>query len=155
MKLGIRAKLYYRSGGNFASPTWTEISKFRDVTVNATWDTVDAPDRASRVKSMAKTLLDIGVTGSMKMADADATVNAVIDALLSPTSNMDVMVLNGSESTNGARGFRYESVVTSASEDQGIGNAIYADVTFMPDAFSANKFQSVLVTAGSPAFTNL
>jgi hypothetical protein len=155
MKLGIRADLSYRSAGNFSTPTWTEITKFRDVTVNAAWDTVDAPDRGSRVKSMAKTLLDISVSGQMKMADADNTVNAVMDALLSPTSNIDIRVLNGSASTNGARGFRYEAIVTSGTENQGITEAIYADVNFAPDAFSANSFQSVLVTAGSPAFTNL
>lgn len=155
MKLGIRAVLYYDSAANFGTPTWAAITKFKDVTVNATWDTVDAPDRGSRVKSMAKTLLDIGVSGSMKMSDADTGVNAVMTALLSPTANIGVMVLNGSSTTNGARGFRYDAICTSAGEDQGIGNAIYADVNFAPDAFSTNNFQSVLVTAGSPAFTNL
>ena len=155
MKLGIRAKLYYDTAANFSTPTWSEITKFRDVTVNAAWDTVDAPDRSSRVKSMAKTLLDLGVSGALKVSDADSGVNAVMTALLSPTANIGIMVLNGASNTNGARGYRYDAIVTQASEDQGIGNALYLDVNFAPDAFSANQFQSVLVTAGSPAFTNL
>lgn len=154
-KLGINSKLYYRSAGNFASPTWSELSRFRDVQVNAQWDTTDAPDRASHVKSMAKTQLDIGVSGTIKSLDADAGYNAVVDALLSPTGNMDIMVLDGSNTTNGSRGFRYEAIVTQGNQDQGIGEALYLDVNFAPDAFSTNNYQSVLVTAGAAAFTNL
>jgi hypothetical protein len=155
MKLGIRSVFYYDSAVNFSTPTWAAISKFRDVSVNAQWDTVEAPDRGSRVKSMAKTLLDIGVSGSLKVSDTDTGVNAVMTALLSPTANIGIMVLNGTSATNGSRGYRYDAIVTQGNEPQNIGDALYLDVNFAPDAFSANNFQSVLVTSGSPAYTNL
>lgn len=153
--LGITAAFYYRSAGNFASPTWTEITAMKDVARNDQWDTVEAPDRGSTVKSGAKTLRDIGVTAAMKKKLNDASVNAVLAALESATGNIDIMVLDGDKATNGARGVRYEAVTTQANEDQGIANALYLDLAFMPDAFSDNQYQSVLVTAGSPAFTNI
>lgn len=153
--LGINSAFYYRSAGNFSAPTWTEITAMRDVARNDSWDTVEAPDRSSTVKSMAKTLRDIGVTASMKKKLNDSTVNAVITAMESDTSNIDIMVLDGSNATNGARGVRYEAIVTQANEDQGIQNALYLDLAFAPDAFSDNRYQSVMVTAGSPVFTNI
>lgn len=155
MKLGIRSKIYYRSAGNFASPTWTEISAFRDLTVNAQWDTTDAPDRSTVVKGMAKTLLDLGVSGTLKCSDTATTYGAVVDALLSPTSSLDVMVLDGASGTNGVRGYRYDALVTQGNQDQAIQNALYLDVNLVPNGFADNAPQSVLVTAGSPAFTTL
>jgi hypothetical protein len=155
MKLGIRAKLYYRSAGNFGTPTWTELTLVRDLTLNAADDTTDAPTRASRVKAMAKTLKDIAFDASMRASDTDAGYTAVYDAYLSASSNIDVMVLDGSSSSNGARGFRYEAIVHKAGQPQNIADAIYTDFGFAPDAFSSNNFQSVLVTAGSPVHTNL
>lgn len=155
MKLGIRSKMYYRSAGNFASPTWSEISAIKDLTVNAQWDTTDAPDRSTVVKGMAKTLLGLSVSGSMKASDSGVAVGAVLDAMLGATASMDVMVLDGSSSTNGARGYRYEAIVTQANQDQNIQNALYWDVDFAPSGFADNAPQSVLVTNSAPVFTTL
>lgn len=153
-KLGITSKFYYDSAANFSTPTWAEISEMRDVSVNFAWDVVEAPDRGSRVKSEAKTQLDMGVTAMMKKLET-TTVNAVITALLSPTANIGIMVLDGSSATNGSRGVRYDAIVKQGNESQSITEALYLDLAFSPDAFSGNQYQSVLVTAGSPAFTNL
>lgn len=155
IKLGKNAKLYYRSAGNFASPTWTEISSIRDLTLDTTWDRAEANSRASSVKKGAKTLLGIGFTGSIKSSDTDAAFTAVVTALLSPSDVLDVLVLNGSDSTNGARGFRYEADVYQGNENQDITTAIYLDVGFEPSALSDNAAQSVLVTNSAPVFTTL
>ena len=78
-----------------------------------------------------------------------------MDALLSPTASLDVMVLDGTSSTNGVRGYRYDAIVTQGNQDQAIQNALYLDVNFAPNGFADNAPQSVLVTAGSPVFTTL
>lgn len=153
MKLGIDAKLYYRSGGNYASPTWTEISSIKDLAVDGQWDTTDAPSRASRIKGYAKTLLDAGFTGTIKCSDTDTAYQAIRDAFLSGTSSVDFMVLNGSNTTNGAWGYRYDGIVTKCGNDQGIQNALYDDIEVKPDGFSDNPFKKAVVTAGAPVFT--
>lgn len=152
-RLGITSKFYYESG-NFGTPAWLEVNDMKDVSYDFAWDTADGPSRASRVKSEAKTQLDIGVKAMMKKTGTSAC-NAVITALLSPTANLDIMVLDGAKDVNGSRGIRYESIVKQGNEDQAIGNSLYLDLAFAPDMFSDNQFQSVLVTAGSPALTNL
>lgn len=153
--IGPNCKFYWKSANTFASPTWSEITAMKDVARNDAWDVIEAPDRSTTVKAEAKSQRDISVTASMKKKAGDAGVNAVLVALESQTGNIDIMVLDGAKETNGARGVRFEAVVTQGNEDQALTNALYLDLRFAPDAFSDNRFQSVLVTAGSPAFTNL
>lgn len=153
-RLGITSKFYYDSASNFSTPTWAEVSDMRDVAYQFAWDVAEGPSRASRVKSEAKTQLDISVTAMMKKTGS-AAGNAVITALLSPTANIGILVLDGSTTTNGSRGIRYDAICKQGNEDQAIGNSLYLDLAFAPDMFSDNNFQSVLVTAGSPAYTNL
>lgn len=155
MKLGIGAKWYYRSTGNYASPTWSEISLANALELGNQWDTVDAPDRSTRVKGYAKTMLDIGFTASVKKKDNSNALTAILDAFNSPTANMDVLVLDGPKDVNNSRGYRFDAIITKASEDQGTGVAIYVDTEFKPDGFSDNPPSSALVTSGSPVFTAL
>jgi hypothetical protein len=154
-KLGITSALYYRSSGNFGTPTWTALTDIGDLAVNAQWDVAEANTRASRIKSESKTLLGLEVTGRLKSQDASASYNAVVEAFLSGTSNIDILVLDGTNTTNGSRGFRFEAVVTQANQDQALTNALFLDLRFAPDGFSSNNFQSALVTAGAAAFTNM
>lgn len=154
MKLGRNAK-FYRNTANFASPTWAEVSAIRDLTVNSAWQTTDAPDRSTVVNGKAKTLLDLTVSGTLKCKDADAGYVAVMEAMLSPSGTMDVLVLDGPNSTNGARGYRFTAIVTQANQDQGLSNSLYQDVNFEPDAFADNAPQSAVVTNSAPVLTTL
>jgi hypothetical protein len=153
-KLGIDSVLYYNTA-TYGSPTWTPITCVRDLVLNFSWDTVEAPSRASRVKTMAKTIVDISASGTLKVSDTDTTYIAVWEKLISGTGNLDVMILNGVSTVTGVRGVRFDALVTQGNEDQGIGNALYLDVNFMPDAFSANAVKTAVVTAGAPVFTSL
>lgn len=153
-KLGIDAKLY-RNTGNYNTPIWTEIDAVKDFTLNFAWDTVEAPSRASKVKSKAKTIVDISGKGTCKVSDTDAGYLALWAAMISNTANIDVLILNGLANTNGARGVRYDGIVTQGNEDQGIGNALYMDFEVAPDAFNTNAMKTAVVAAGSPAFTSI
>jgi hypothetical protein len=150
VRLGRDAVLYLNTG-TFGSPTWVAIPQFSDLTVGAAWDAADANTRESKMKMKAKTQLEAGVEGKMKFDLTDTNVGTIMDALLSD-SVVDVMVLNASNSTNGARGFRFEAQVHRANEDQGLGVAIYEDIMFVPYP-TANAKQSVKVTSGAPVFT--
>jgi hypothetical protein len=151
-KLGIDAKAY-RNTATYGSPTWVEITAFRDLVLNTQWDTVEAPSRGSRVKTMAKTIVDVSASGAVKVSDTDAGFIALWEALVGGTANIDVLILNGGNTSNGARGFRFDALVTQGNEDQGIGNALYLDINLAPDAFAANPVKYAVVTSGAPVFT--
>jgi hypothetical protein len=153
-KLGIDAKAYYNTG-TYGSPTWVEITSIRDLAGGAVWDTVEAPSRAERVKKMAKTLAGVSHSGNIKVSNTEATYIYVWEKAISGTGNMDLMVLNGAHTVNGSRGYRYDALVTTNTEDQGIGTALYIDVEFMPDAFGVNPVKTAVVATGAPVFTTL
>lgn len=153
-KLGIDSVLYYNTA-SYATPTWTAITCVRDLVLNFAWDTVEAPSRASRVKTMAKTIVDISASGTLKVSDTDTGYIALWDKLISGTGNVDVMILNAASTVNGARGVRFDALVTQGNEDQGIGNALYLDINLVPDAFSVNVPKTAVVASGAPVFTSL
>jgi hypothetical protein len=153
-KLGIKSKCY-RNTGTYGSPTWVEITAFRDLVSNVEWDKVEAPSRAQRVKKMAKTVAGIGATGAVKVSDTDAGYIALWECLVGVTQNLDVLILNGDMATNGVRGFRYDALVTQGNEDQGIQNALYLDIALDPDADGVNPVKYAVVTTGAPVFTSI
>lgn len=154
MKLGQNAKLVYRSAGTWASPTWTEIALVNELEVSGQWDTTDAPDRSTVVKGYAKTQLDLSFTASIKnKGQSNAVYAAVIAALNSNIANMDVMVLDGPLTENGASGYRFDAIVSKGGQNQGTQQALYLDTEWKPDGFSDNQPRSVLIVAGVPAFT--
>lgn len=48
-KTGIKSIFYLRTGGNFASPTFTAVSLVGDLAVAAQWNYAEAADRKSVV----------------------------------------------------------------------------------------------------------
>lgn len=149
--LGILAKLYYNTGGSYGSPTWTAIDLVGDLQVPAKWDIAEAIIRASRIKFKNKTALDIGITGKLLASLTNTAFLAVAAAMINDDV-LDVMALNASNSTNGAKGYRFDCQVVNNTEDQGAGNIIWDDFELVP-ALTANTPKTVLVATGAPVFT--
>lgn len=157
MLLGLNAKMYYQSGGSYGSPTWVEIDCVSDLKVDPVYDTVEIPTRASKVKKMGKTLVGVTISGTLKASLTNAPYLAVYAAFLGQTTELDILVLNGSNSTNGAHGFRGPMFVTKAGEDQGTTAGIKTEIELVPadPATVGDVFASALVTTGAPVFTTL
>jgi len=151
-KTGIKCKLYLNTA-TYGSPTWVAIDFISDLAVNAVWDEAEGNIRGERVKSVAKTLLSLEITGKIRASDTDTNYATIIGAALSD-STLDLMVLNGADDVNGTRGYRADFVVLGASEDQSLGAVIFDDITLKP-AISTNAVKSVLVTAGAPVFSSI
>ncbi len=149
--LGRNAKLYLNTG-SYGSPTWLEIANISDLTLNRAWDEAETNSRESAMKMILKTLLDGGISGKMKFTIGDSGTTTIIDALNSPTTTLDVMCLNGPQTTNGVYGLRYPCQVTQGNEDQGLGVALYEDITFKPTP-TTNPPCTVKVSGGAPVFT--
>lgn len=154
-KLAIDGVVLIRTAGNYATPTWTELDLARDVQVAPTWDKADAFSRQSRAKAYAKTLVEIGFTASVKCSDSDNTYAAIMDAFADPTAVLDVLMLDGPSTSNGAEGFRFDAGIFGASQDQSISNVLYRDFDFSPSAFGTNPPSRAKVVSGAPAFTAL
>lgn len=145
-KIGLNAKLYWRSAGSYASPTWTEATLISDLTVNPTWDEADASARESRIKQTVKTLLALEINGRLKTKPLDATWEAFMNAMLSD-GTLDLLVLTGDKAVEGNRGWRADFQVFSGSQDQSMANALYEDLVLKPSV-ETNAVLAVKVAAG-------
>jgi hypothetical protein len=152
---GLEAGFYVRTAGNYASPTWTELTDIGDFTQNASWKSAEVELRSSPATMAVKTTIDLGVSFKIlkRPAGGTAAYNTVI-AALGTRDVIDVMSLNGSNTTNGATGFRYEGQVLGGTEDQGTQAVIMPDIEIKPTVTN-NAPASVVVTAGAPVFTAL
>lgn len=152
-KLAIKAGTYYNSG-NFASPSWVEITCIENWQVSPNWQNAEIRSRATRMILNAKTLAGLTISGRVLASDTgDGGYNTIL-AAINNDDTLDIMALNGSNTTNGATGYRMECQVHFTNESQNPDEVIYDEVEFRP-AFTGNNPQSVTVTAGAPVFTEL
>lgn len=154
IKPGINSAAY-RNTGSYGTPTWTEGTLVRDATVNAAWNLADASSRASRAVLEAKTQVPLKIQIVVRADDADAFYVALWAAAMSPTSLVDLMVLDGDIATEGAMGFRAEWNVVLSSQPQGAGDVVYTTFDLSPGWSSNGVPKSVIMgAASSPSFTS-
>lgn len=144
--LGILAKLY-RNTGSYGSPVWSECTLISDAQVSPAWDEGSADARESRIKQVRKTMMGLEVTGKMKKKIDDTNYEAFMNALLSDAV-LDILVLDASKDTVGARGWRFDAQVFSGTEDQAMNvGAMYVDLALKP-SLDTNNPVAVKVAAG-------
>lgn len=153
VKPGILASVY-RNTGSYGSPTWTRWDLVRSVSPAIPWDMVDASIRGTRAKLWAKTQVDLVFSLEARADDADAAYVAFFDAAMSPSSVVDLLILDGRIATEGAMGVRAEFNVSFASQTQGPGDVVYTTFDLKP-AWTSNGYpNSVKMGAAStPSFT--
>lgn len=159
-RLGIDSKLYRNTNWNqtagtgYDAPTWVAIDRIEDLTLDTGWTTAPAGDRGQGIEASAKTRARCQVTGTCRVDDDDGGYQALLAAFLSREAEIDVMVLNGSKTSNGAVGFRGLFQVNRFSEPQGSNAVLYRDMTLDPAPVDSDfPFQSVLVSGGVPVYT--
>jgi len=154
MKPGIGG-VVYRNTGTYVTPTWTPQSLVKDVRVPAPWDMAEAGSRETRAKLYMKTRVDLGgFSVTMRATDANAGYLAFRAAAVSPTSVLDLLILDGAIATEGVHGFRAEFLASLTDEPQEIDGSIYDTFDLKP-AWTANGYPSSVImgTASSPSFT--
>lgn len=142
----------YRNTGAYASPTWTPQPIVADVNLGRAWDFADASTRQSRVKMYGNTLLDFAVTLKIRCDDADANYQA-IDAASVSGGVLDLLILDGPLSAQGALGVRAAFLVSDTGQDQAIANVLFKTYELKPGfAYNSGALQTptaVVVGAGS------
>lgn len=101
MRIGPNSKTYYRSGGTYGSPTFTECTNINDFNLQSSWEKGPANSRGSRVNKSVKTSFNITASGTMKVRPGDADYEAFMDALNSDNV-LDLLVLDGAKDEDSA-----------------------------------------------------
>lgn len=122
----------YRNTGTYASPTWSEITLIKDLTLNLSKDKADVTTRSSGGwKEFVDGLKDGSVEFSHLWDTADAHFTAMRTAFTANTS-IEVLVLDGGSAVVGSQGLRATMMVESFTRNETLGEALMVDVTLAP-----------------------
>jgi hypothetical protein len=148
----------YRNTGTGGSPTWVEMTSVIGATgFTEEWDFGDASKRSTRAKLYDKTQVELG--GSLKvLADpAAADYVALYTASQSGSASIDLMVINGKVTIEGAIGVRAAYKV-KRTEGQDAGNILYDDFEckpYMGGASPVTPSTVIMGSASAASFTTL
>lgn len=125
------AKLYYNTG-TYGTPTWTEITNVKDLTLSLEKDEIDLTTRGSNgFKEFADGLIDASVEFGLLWDTSDAAFTALQDAFFNKTSE-ELLILDGSSATSGNQGLRATMMVKSFSRSESLGEALMVEVSVRP-----------------------
>lgn len=154
IKKGYLCGIYIRTSGSYASPTFSEIDLVNDMGVDDPNEKLDADSRGAHgLREYEPGRMDLNIAGMIRK-DPDDAVYILIAAAKAARTELDVMVLDGKQTTNGASGYRMDMKVFKFSEDQAAGKVLYKDFEFAPCP-SDNAKQTVVVSGGVPVFTDI
>ncbi len=151
MSLGITAKLYVNAG-TYGTPIWTECDLVSDLMSTQKWNEGDSSVRGGRVQTAEPTNLLMEVTGKIRKKLSDGAFAILRTAFLAGTI-VDIMILDGPIDTNTSEGVRWEGIVFNMSEDQGLQAVIFKEFSMKPSAQTDNKPKSVVISSGSPVYS--
>lgn len=152
VKLGMDGKLYWRSGGTYAAPVWTEIDNVRDVSNALERGEADVTVRKNGGwRATIGTILDASGEFLMLDIEGDVGFEEVKYAFLNKQP-MELAFLNGGITTPGSKGLRAIFSVTAFNEDQSLEEGIAHSVTVKPTiaAYKPIWYAVGLIAAAEP-----
>lgn len=130
-RLGKDAKVY-RNTGAYGAPTWVEVSIIMDNTLNLEKGEFDGSTRGTGGwRQKAGTLKDGSVEMKILHKPTDTHILAFMDGYLNGT-NVDLMILDGSNLVQGNSGLRAEMQVMSMSRGEPLEEGQTWDVKVTP-----------------------
>jgi hypothetical protein len=147
MRLGLDAKAY-RNTGTYNSPTWSEISTIKDVTLNLTSGEADVSTRGNAGwKATAKTLKDASIDFGMVWDPGNADFDALKDSYFDNTS-IELLFLDGPVTTAGSQGLRAMCSITQFTRNEPLEEALNVTCTAKP-AYGENPPEWYTVPSSS------
>jgi predicted secreted protein len=130
-RLGMDAKLY-RNTGSFGSPTWTEVTNVKDLTLNLEKGEADVTTRANGGwRATVGTLKDASIEFQMVWDTADAGFSAMQQAFFSNTP-IEFAVMDGDMGDPESEGLRATFDIFNFTRNEALEEAIMVDVTIKP-----------------------
>ena len=118
-------------------------------------DKHDATTRAGGgLKQYEPTLMDLALTGKIRTDESDATGFVAMETAFLARSSIDVMILDGGNTVNGSRGYRFDAKVFKFGEDQALDGVLFREFELAP-CVSDNAVCKAVVASGAAAFTTL
>ena len=140
VKLGLDAKLYYCAAGIGGTPTWSELTNVKNVSLSLQKGEADVTTRANNGwKATAATLKEGSIEFEMVWDTEDAGFTAIKDAYFN-NSIIGLAVMDGPIATEGSQGLWADCHITDFSRDEPLEDAITVKVTAKP-TYSANPPQ--------------
>ncbi len=140
VKFGLDAKLYFCAAGIGGTPTWTELTNVKNVTLTLQKGEADVTTRANNGwKATAGTLKEGTIEFEMVWDTADAGFTAIKDAYFN-NSIIGLAVMDGlitGAGSNGNQGLWADCMITDFSRDEPLEDAISVKVTAKP-TYSVN-----------------
>lgn len=127
-QLGMNGKLY-RNTGTYASPTWSEISNARDVTITCEKGEADVTTRANQGwRATVGTLKELTIEWTAVWKDSDTNLEAIRSAFLNNT-NVELLALTGGITTEGSEGPRVTCEIMSFGRDEALEEGMTINIT--------------------------
>jgi hypothetical protein len=137
-RLGIDATINFNlTPGTYAAPAWTTSLLVEELTCDEGWAQGSGNARGFNVEASAKTRGQCTITGRVLCRDNDPVYKAMLAAFRSRDAELDVMVLSGALTSEGATGPRGKFQLHRFSPSLGPNDVIYRDFTLMPAIVSA------------------
>lgn len=137
IKLGLDAKLYFCAAGIGGTPTWTELTNVKNVTLSLQKGEADVTTRANNGwKATAATLKEGSIEFEMVWDTADAGFTAIKNAWFNNTL-IGLAVMDGPVATTGSQGLWADCTIIDFSRDEPLEDALTVKVTAKP-TYSAN-----------------
>jgi hypothetical protein len=131
VKLGMEAKLYYKSGGVGGAGSWNELTNVRDVTLNLETGEADASTRGNNGwRATVSTLKEGSIEFEMVWDTADAGFTAIRTAYFN-NAGIGFRVLDGASPGDG-QGLEADFMITNFSRSEPLEEVITVSVTAKP-----------------------
>ena len=148
VKLGLDCKLYYCAAGIGGTPTWTEITAAREVTIPVSKGEADASTRGGGGwKATIGTLKDAAIDFELLYDPADAAAVAILSAFLSGAT-IGLCAAHGPIATAGTEYFKADCQILKFEEKEPLDNVVTVAVTAKP-TYSANQPAFTTVAGGT------
>ena len=144
-KLGRKAKLY-RNTGSYDSPTWSEVTLVRDLTLNLTKAEADASTRGSDGwEEVIGGLKSASVSFGLKYVEDNTDLIAFEEAFHAD-GTIELAIMSGGITTAGSRGLRATFEVFEFTRNEQQNETMSADVTIKPSGQAENPPENMVVS---------
>jgi hypothetical protein len=129
-KIGLDCK-FYRNTGNYASPTWDEITIVRDLNLTLEKSEANLSSRASTWAKKRGALKDATIEGELIYDGADTDYNTLRSAFVNSTI-LEFAMADGAINTTNTQYFRAHMEVMSFGQNQPLEDGVVVPISFMP-----------------------
>jgi hypothetical protein len=144
------------NGGTSNTPVWNIVTAVRDVQIpDGEFAEIDASGKDAAIDLAEPGLMKISLEAKVRTNESDTNGFIALETAALARSSLDILILSGITTSNGARGFRFDAKIFKFfGEDQNIDQILWRPIRLKP-CVPTNTPKSVVVANSAPVFTSL